>query len=109
MNVPEIVDRLQKFDFHVSLDIRQIPPAHNAADDIASVRIGKDDRLPNGQIIRGSKDCSVIEHDDGPALFPNRLGQATRFGRQTSDGDCDFQTNGIGTGRLACHIVRILG
>jgi hypothetical protein len=109
MNVPEIVDGLEEFDFHVSLDARQIPPAHDPADDIASIRIGKDDGLPNGQIVCGAKDGPVIEHDNGLALFPNRLSQAARFRWQTSNGDGKFQTDGVASRGLAYLVFRVLG
>jgi hypothetical protein len=47
MDAPEIVDLLDEFDFDIAL-VRQIPPAHDPADDIATLLVRKDDRLPWG-------------------------------------------------------------
>jgi hypothetical protein len=65
--------------------------------------------LSDRHIVRAAKDCPVIEHNDGPALFPNRLRQAVGFVRQAPNSDPNFQTNWIGTRRLAGFIFRVLG
>jgi hypothetical protein len=109
VNSPEIVYRFDEFDFDVSLYARQVAPANDSADHVTSIRIRKDDRSPDWQIVRGAKDGPIIEHDDGPALFPSRLGQAARFGWQTPDGDANFQTNWIGARGFASLVLRVLG
>jgi hypothetical protein len=109
VNAPEIVYGFKEFDFHVSLYARQVAPADDPADHITSIWIRKDDRLPDRHIVCAAKDRPIIEHDNGPALFPNRLGQAIRFVRQTSNGDANFQTDGIGTRGLPGLVLRILG
>src|SRR4029077_6199188 len=109
VNAPEIVYRFEEFDFNISLYARQVTPAHNSADHVTSTRIRKDDRLSDRQIIRAAKNRPIVEHNDGPSVFPNRLGQAACFGWQTSDGDGNFQTDGIGTRGLAGLVLRILG
>jgi hypothetical protein len=108
MNAPEIVDWFNEFDFDVSLNARQVTPANDSADHVSSVRIRKYDRPADLKIVCRAKDSSIIEHDDGSALFPNRLGQAARLGRQTPDGDANFQTDGIRTRGFAGLIRRIL-
>jgi hypothetical protein len=65
--------------------------------------------MPDRHIFRAANDRAIVEHNDGPGLFPNRLGQAPRFAGQTADGDANFQTDGIGTWGLASLILRILG
>jgi hypothetical protein len=87
VNAPEIFCRFDKFNFGVALDARQVASAHDAADHVPSIRIRNDHGLPDGQDARGAKDGSIIEDNDSPALFPNRLSLAARFTRQTSDAD----------------------
>jgi hypothetical protein len=108
MNPPEIIYRLDKFDFHVSLKAWHVPRANDSADDVPPVRVRKNHGLPHGQIVRISEDCAIVEHNDGPALFSNRLGRATRFIRQAPDGDYDLEAYRIGTRRLTGFVFGIL-
>lgn len=108
MNVPEVVYRFHEFDFDVSLHAGQVSPADDAADHVAPIRIRKDNRQSDRHIVRAAKDCPVIEHNDGPALFPNRLGHAARLVRQATNGDANFQTHRIGTRGLAGFVFRAL-
>jgi hypothetical protein len=70
--------------------------------------IGKDDGLPWRQRIRHAKYASVIENDDGPALFPCRTGSAGGIAGQTSNKDGNLEANRIRSRGLICSIFRDL-
>lgn len=90
MNVPEIVDGLDEFNFDVPLDARHVPAAYDLADYVASAGIRKNDRLTDGQITRAAKDSPVIKHNDGSAVLADRLERTARFRWQAPDRYADF-------------------
>ncbi len=98
VNPPKIDDRLNKFDFNVALDAGKIASTHNAADHVPPLLIRKDDRLSGRKRIRQAKYPSVIENNDGPALFSCRAGGTGGIAirtRQTSDNDRNLEANWI--------------
>src|SRR5580698_1636703 len=97
MNAPKIVYRLEKFNFDVSLDVCRTASTDHVTDYIAALRIRKNHLLSDREVDRGANDRSIVEHNDGLALFANWLGQASCFTRQASNRDSYLKADWIGT------------
>ncbi len=107
VDLPEIADRLDEFNFNIALDARKIPTSHHAAHYIPALLVRQNDLLPDRQGIRQAKHASIIENDDGTAFLPGRAGSpgcVAIFTGQTSNDDGNLKANRIGPGGLTLRI-----
>ena len=104
MNTPEIIDRLEEFDFDISLYSWEISPLDNSANHVTPLRVRDDHGLPGRQGVRKTENRPIVKDNDRSTLFSRGSrcqGRIIVLPRQTSDCHGNLKTNRIGSRRFA--------